>query len=112
MNARTHVLGGLVAAGVALSLGAAGHPLTLVLASGFGGLVPDWDHPHSTFGRWVPWPAIQHPRGPSAPPEVGRVGWPHPIWHRHQAHSIVGVGLASLILTVLGLWACMPSLTG
>jgi len=112
MNARTHVLGGLVAAGVALSLGA-GHPLTLVLASGFGGLVPDWDHPHSTFGRWVPWPAIRHSRGPSVPPEVGRAGWPHPIWHRHQAHSVIGVAMASAILTILGLvgWHGLHAIT-
>jgi membrane-bound metal-dependent hydrolase YbcI (DUF457 family) len=41
MQGRTHILGGLAAAGVALSLGL-GHPMTLVLAGGFGGLVPDW----------------------------------------------------------------------
>jgi inner membrane protein len=67
-------------------------------AGAFGGLLPDWDHPRSWIGRWVPWPAITHARGPSAPPAVGRRGWPHPIWHRHQAHSVVGVALAVGVL--------------
>lgn len=100
MNAHTHVLGGLAAAGLALSLGV-GHPVTLALSSGFGGLIPDWDHPGSTIGRWIPWPAVSHSRGPNLPPEVGRRGWPHPIWHRHQAHSLVGSALASLAAVVL-----------
>lgn len=104
MNAHTHVLGGLAAAGIALSLGM-GHPVTLVLSSGFGGLIPDWDHPHSTIGRWIPWPALSHSRGPNLAPEVGRRGWPHPIWHRHQAHSLIGSALASL--AVLALFAML-----
>lgn len=105
MNAHTHWLGGLAAAGVALSLGAA-HPVTLVVASGLGGLVPDWDHPGSMVGRWVPWPALTQSRGPQVPPRVGRRGWPHPIWHRQQAHSLVGVAIASGVLTLLAaaLW--------
>ena len=101
MNARTHIAGGLVAAGVALSFGFTAHPWTLVLASGFGGLVPDWDHPYSTLGRYVPWPAISRSRGPYVPPDLGRRGWPHPIWHRHQAHSLVGLLLASSVCLAL-----------
>lgn len=109
MQGRTHVLGGLAAAGLALSLGL-GHPVTLVLAGGFGGLLPDWDHPHSTLGRFIPWPAVSHSRGPHAPPAVGRAGFPHPIWHRHQAHSLIGMtatvgvftGLAVVLWQILG----------
>lgn len=101
MNAHTHILGGLVVAGLALSVGMP-HPVTLVAASGFGGLVPDWDHPHSTIGRWIPWPSVSQSRGPHAPPAVGRAGYPHAIWHRHQAHSLVAVGVASGILALLG----------
>lgn len=86
-----------MAAGVALSLGFTAHPLTLLVASGFGGLVPDWDHPYSTLGRYVPWPAISRSRDPQIPPDLGRRGWPHPIWHRHQAHSLIGLLLASSI---------------
>lgn len=96
MRGYTHILGG-IAAGLALAT-AVGHTPTLVLAAGFGGLVPDWDHPHSLIGRWIPWPAVSHSRGPQIPPEVGRWGWPHPIWHRHQAHSIIGAALASGIV--------------
>ena len=101
MNAHTHILGGLAAAGLVLSVGFV-HPLTVIVASGFGGLVPDWDHPGSTVGRWVPWPAISRSRGPAIPPEVGRAGWPHPIWHRHQAHSLVGLVIADGLFTGIG----------
>lgn len=100
MRGTTHLLGGL-AAGVVL-LPHVGDPLTLLAAATFGGLIPDWDHPRSLLGRWIPWPAVSHSRGPSAPPAVGRVGWPHTIWHRHQAHSVVGLALAIGVLT--GLW--------
>lgn len=100
MRGTTHLLGGF-AAGVLL-LPHVGDPLTLLSAATFGGLLPDWDHPRSLLGRWIPWPAIAHSRGPTAPPAVGRVGWPHAIWHRHQAHSFVGVALAIGVL--LGGW--------
>ncbi|MCL5116446.1 MAG: metal-dependent hydrolase [Firmicutes bacterium] len=100
MNAHTHVLGGLAVAGLAISVGVP-HPVTLAVASGFGGLVPDWDHPHSTIGRWIPWPAVSHSRGPYLPPAVGRVGFLHPIWHRHQAHSIVGTAAADVVFALL-----------
>ena len=103
MNAHTHIVGGLVAAELLLMAGLGAHPVTLLVAGGFGGLLPDWDHPHSTLGHWIPWPAVSHSRGPSLPPEVGRRGWPHPIWHRHQAHSLLGLLLASLVC--LGLTA-------
>lgn len=101
MNGHTHILGGVVAAGLALSMGVP-HPVTLVAAGSFGGLVPDWDHPHSTIGRWIPWPAVSRSRGPHVPPAVGRVGFPHAIWHRHQAHSLVAITLSTLILTLVG----------
>ena len=104
MNAHTHILGGLAAAGLAISAGLP-HPVTLAVASGFGGLVPDWDHPYSTIGRWIPWPAVSHSRGPYLPPAVGRVGFPHPIWHRHQAHSPVGVALSTIVVVLLTLMA-------
>lgn len=100
MNAHTHVLGGLVVAGLAVSAGVP-HPVTLAVSSGFGGLIPDWDHPGSTVGRWLPWPAVSHSRGPYLPPAVGRVGFPKPIWHRHQAHSIVGVAIADVVVAVM-----------
>lgn len=96
MNAHTHILGGLAAAGVAISVGVP-HPIVMATASGFGGLLPDWDHPYSAIGRWVPWPRLVRSRGPHIPPEVGRRGWPHPIWHRHQGHSLVGAAVESLI---------------
>lgn len=110
MNAHTHILGGLAAAGLALSAGLP-HPVILAVASGLGGLAPDWDHPGSTFGRWVPWPAVSRSRGPHLPPAVGRRGWPHNIWHRHQAHSVAGVALASVVLTALtaAIWAFVRS---
>lgn len=92
MKGHTHILGGL-AAGLALAT-VTGHAIPLAAAAGFGGLIPDWDHPHSTLGRWIPWPTVERPRGPQLPPAVGRVGFPHPIWHRHQAHSLVGSALA------------------
>jgi len=102
LNAHTHILGGLAVAGVAISVGVP-HPVTLALASGFGALVPDWDHPHSTIGRWIPWPSVSQSRGPHVPPAVGRVGFPHAIWHRHQAHSLVGMTLAEGAFTVIAL---------
>lgn len=94
MKGYTHLLGGLAAAGVAISLHAP-HPLTLLAAAGAGGLLPDWDLPQSWVGRWIPWPAVSASRGGRLPPRVGRAGWPHPIWHRQQGHSVAGVALAS-----------------
>lgn len=113
MKAHTHVLGGLAVAEVVLSLGAS-HPLPLMLASAFGALVPDWDHPGSTLGRWVPWPSVSQSRGPNLPPRVGRWGCPHPIWHRHQAHSVFAVLLASMVLTGLAAvgWHAVPVAVG
>ncbi|WP_020375030.1 metal-dependent hydrolase [Sulfobacillus thermosulfidooxidans] len=101
MNAHTHVLGGIVAAELLL-WGGVGHPAVLLTASAVGSLLPDWDHPYSTIGRWVPWPAVVRDRGPHVPPAVGRVGIGQPIWHRHQAHSLVGIGLASALVATLG----------
>lgn len=100
MRGTTHLLGGLTA-GVLL-LNHVGDPLTLLSAATFGGLLPDWDHPRSLLGRWIHWPAVAHSRGPSAPPAVGRAGWPHAIWHRHQAHSVVGLSLA--VAAITGAW--------
>ena len=71
MNAHTHVLGGLAAAGLAISFGVS-HPLPLALASGLGGLVPDGDHPGSTIGRWVPWPTAWRSRDHSMPAGFAR----------------------------------------
>ena len=101
MKASTHILGGFAAAGIALSLGI-GHPLTIATTSAIGSLLPDWDHPRSLIGRLLPWPAVSHRRGFHRPPAVGRLWWPHPIWHRHQGHSYplmaaVSLGIAAVI---------------
>lgn len=102
MHAHTHVLGGLALAGLAVSLGAP-HPITLTWASAVGSLLPDWDHPQSTVGRWIPWPAATRSRGPFVSPQVGRAWFSGPIWHRHQAHSLVGVAIVSLLATAMAL---------
>lgn len=104
MRGTTHLVGGAVAGVLAVHLTAA--PLTFIAASAFGGLVPDWDHPRSLLGRWIPWPTVAHSRGPQAPPAVGRWGWPHKIWHRHQAHSLVGITIATILLTAAWGLAC------
>ncbi|WP_158246102.1 metal-dependent hydrolase [Sulfobacillus sp. hq2] len=110
MNARTHLLGGLVVASGVAATGMLGHPWALALASSLGSLLPDWDHPQSTLGRWLPWPSVSRSRGPHVPPMVGRAGWPHPIWHRHQAHSLVGITLAVAVVWIglVGLWSALP----
>lgn len=90
MTGRTHLLGALAAAAWVVPW--TGHPLTVALSAMAGGLLPDWDHPHSTLGRWIPWPSVEAAQGPGRPPRVGRAGWPHPIWHRHQAHSVALAG--------------------
>lgn len=89
MRGFTHELAGVLAA--SLWIPHTTHPVLLLGAAAFGSLVPDVDHPRSTLGRWIPWPAVSHSRGPQAPPAVGRQGFPHPIWHRHQFHSVAAV---------------------
>ncbi|WP_053958153.1 metal-dependent hydrolase [Sulfobacillus thermosulfidooxidans] len=112
MNASTHILGGVVATECVWCLVPhLSHPFAWLALSGFGGLLPDWDHPDSTIGRWIPWPAVIQSRGPHRPPLVGRRGLHGPIWHRHQAHSPVGVGLVSALVTLSGgvFWSMLTS---
>ncbi len=77
------------------------HPLVSVAALSLGALWPDLDHPTSTLGRWLPWPAAHQSRGPRIPPRVGRLFWPHPIWHRGPWHSLAFISLSALALSLL-----------
>lgn len=111
MKGTTHLLGGL-GAGLAVAP-LVPHPVVMVAAATFGGLLPDWDHPRSTLGRWIPWPGVSAFQGPGLPPRWGRWGWPRPIWHRHQAHSLVGTALAAgilcLVFNAVAHWALPPA---
>ncbi|PSR38082.1 MAG: hypothetical protein C7B44_00290 [Sulfobacillus thermosulfidooxidans] len=100
VKAYTHVLGGVSAALIVIRLPVP-HPVTWMAASVVGSLLPDWDLPQSVVGRLIPWPAVSASRGRGRPPRLGRAFWPHPIWHRHQAHSVLGVAVVSILASLL-----------
>ena len=70
MDGHTHLAGGALAS---LGLAAAMHPPALAgcLAAGLvGSVLPDWDHPASIVGRWVPslvLPGVMRVQGPHGP---------------------------------------------
>ncbi len=78
--------------------------IPVVLAGAVGGLLPDIDHPGSTLGRFVPWPAVvveNHKTGFIA---HGR-RWFHgrTVRHRGETHS-VGAAAITAVATPAVLW--------
>lgn len=87
------------AAGVAAVAHFIGHtaPLVPLAALGaVGGLLPDVDHPHSTVGRYVPWPAVERPGRGGITLHGRRWFGGHIVWHRGETHSVGGMALAGL----------------
>lgn len=79
-------------------------------------LLPDLDHPGSTLGRWLPWPAVRHgsyrlPSGVQAWYRVGRRRPGGVIWHRGEFHSIGAALIAAGLMAgaTLFIWRSNPS---
>ena len=104
MRGPAHAAVGAVAAIPLALLVGTPFAIPLALAGAFGGMLPDIDHPGSTLGRWVPWPAAS-----AQPQRTGFVlrgrRWfgGHTVWHRHETHSL-GAAVTGATLVTLGLW--------
>ncbi len=98
------MLGACAAVPIAILMGG-GLALPVCAAAGaFGGLLPDIDHPHSTLGRWVPWPVASVENHRTGFILHGRAWFGgHTVWHRHETHSVGAAGIAALV-TLAGLW--------
>ena len=71
--------------------------LPSVLFGAVGGLLPDIDHPHSTLGRYVPWPAAAVENHRTGFVANGRRWFGgHTVWHRGETHSVGAVGIATM----------------
>ncbi len=76
----------------------------------WGGLLPDIDHPGSTLGRFVPWPAVTVENHKTAMTIHGRRWFGgHVVWHRHETHSVgaaamAAVATAAALCGPLGRW--------
>lgn len=64
-------------------------------AGALGGLLPDLDHPDSSIGRWLPWPAMRE-----GPHRVGRWRPGRVIWHRDEVHSLGAAAIAAALAGV------------
>ena len=94
MMARTHVVFGLALCLAAGRLGVVPVDALTLGAAGIGSLLPDLDHPKSTFGRKVPFVSV---------PFAAIAG------HRGFTHSLIGVGLCVAgLLSVVGGLAAPP----
>ena len=70
----------------------------------WGGLLPDIDHPGSTLGRFVPWPAVTVENHKTAMTIHGRRWFGgHVVWHRHETHSVGAAAMAAVAMTA-ALW--------
>jgi len=81
-----------------------GRAALIGLAAGVvGGLLPDVDHPDSTLGRWLPWPAVRE-----GPCRVGRWRPGGMVWHRGEVHSpgaaVIAATLAGVVATQVHGW--------
>jgi membrane-bound metal-dependent hydrolase YbcI (DUF457 family) len=111
MNAHTHLLGGLALGVATLPLVHPAVALGYLALTTLAGPLPDWDHPGSTYGRYVPLPGVakvhghlepfrRGPYGNSAA-SFGHVGRRTPfgiLWHRGGAHSLGAAALAGLVV--------------
>ena len=97
MRGRAHtVIGACAAVPVALLGGHLALPVCLA-AGALGGLLPDLDHPGSTLGRYVPWPAVER-QGRSGFVAHGRRWFHgHTVWHRGETHSVGAAGIAATV---------------
>ena len=103
MRGPAHAAVGAVAAIPLALLVGTPFAIPLALAGAFGGLLPDIDHPGSTLGRWVPWPAAGRPHGTDFVLRGRRWFGGHTVWHRHETHSL-GAAVAAAALATLALW--------
>jgi inner membrane protein len=101
------VIGGAAAA----ALAALTHtPVALLVLSGaWGGLLPDVDHPGSTLGRYVPWPAVERAGRGGIVLRGRRWFGGRVVWHRGETHSVGGAAMASIgaggVAWAVGRWA-------
>lgn len=110
MRGGAHAALGAAAAIPLAMLAGPGWGIPLALAGALGGLLPDIDHPGSTLGRWVPWPAVAVENHRTGFVAHGRRWWRgHIVWHRHETHSlgaaaIAAVATAAALCGPLGRW--------
>lgn len=102
------VIGAAVGCGVVVAL-APPSPPTVMLAALCGavaGLLPDIDHPHSTLGRYVPWPAAAMENHRTGFVAHGRRWFGgRSVWHRGETHSVGAAGIAALVAGGVATWA-------
>ncbi len=106
VQGRTHaVLGACAAVPIAILMGG-GLALWVCAAAGaFSGLLPDIDHPGSTLGRWVPWPAVAVENHRTGFVAHGRRWFGgRTVWHRHETHSVGAAGIAALLALGVTCW--------
>lgn len=112
MRGGAHAALGAAAAIPLALLAGPGWGIPLALAGAVGGLLPDIDHPHSTLGRWVPWPAVAVENRRTGFVAHGRRWFGgHTVWHRHETHSLGAAAIAALTTAAalcgpLGRWWC------
>ena len=104
MRGGAHAALGAAAAIPLALLAGPGWGIPLALAGAVGGLLPDIDHPGSTLGRFVPWPAVTVENHKTAMTIHGRRWFGgHVVWHRHETHS-VGAAAMAAVATAAILW--------
>jgi inner membrane protein len=92
MRGPTHAaIGAAVGAVMAAAAHAGVAPIAALAA--VGGLLPDIDHPYSTLGRYVPWPAVTRQVGAMVLHGRRWFGG-HVVWHRGETHSVGAAGIA------------------
>lgn len=99
MMASTHVVFGLTCwTGYSRLVGAPFQPETLMLVA-IASLLPDIDHPHSAFGRVIPF--ISYP--------VSAI-----FGHRGITHSLLAIAAGMIVLWIYGykLWFAAPLVVG
>lgn len=103
MHGRAHaIIGGAAGASVAALTHTPVAPLALMGA--VGGLLPDVDHPYSTLGRFVPWPAVERQGRGDFVAHGRRWFGGRVVWHRGETHSVGGAvisGAGALGITVV-----------
>lgn len=92
------VIGACAAVPVALLGGGHLALFPCALAGAVGGLLPDIDHPHSTLGRCVPWPAVETVNHRTGFVAHGRRWFGgRKVWHRGETHSVGASGIAAIV---------------
>ena len=106
MRDHTHaVIGACACVPLAILLGGSVMLPICAAAGAIGALLPDIDHPHSAWGRFVPWPAVAVENHRTGFVAHGRMWFGgRTVWHRGETHSVGAAGIAVLATLGLGRW--------